>query len=110
LDEPYIKPWSQTSRDQELSVRFTVGSVKLNKREFLMGATTDKVKDTASEAIGKAKQGIGEAAAPTSCKAKADPGSQGQGPAGPRRRQGSRQARRQQGGRRGQQEPLIDAS
>jgi uncharacterized protein YjbJ (UPF0337 family) len=54
-----------------------------------MGATTDKVKGTANEAIGKAKQGIGEA--------------------GPRRRQGSHQGRCQQGGRRGQQEPLIDA-
>jgi uncharacterized protein YjbJ (UPF0337 family) len=30
-------------------------------RSILMGATADKIKGTANEAIGKAKQGIGEA-------------------------------------------------
>ena len=36
-----------------------------------MGATADKVKGATNEAIGKAKQGIGEATGPTACRAKA---------------------------------------
>jgi uncharacterized protein YjbJ (UPF0337 family) len=32
-----------------------------SKEESLMGATTDKVKGAANEAVGKAKQGVGEA-------------------------------------------------
>lgn len=31
------------------------------KRRIVMGSTTDKIKGAANEAIGKAKQGIGEA-------------------------------------------------
>jgi uncharacterized protein YjbJ (UPF0337 family) len=110
LGEPYIKPWSQTSRDQELSVRFTGGSVKLNKREFLMGATTDKVKGTASEAIGKAKQGIGEVAGSDKLQGEGaiqevkGRGQQALGDANEATKDAVNKRRR------GQQEPLIDAS
>jgi hypothetical protein len=38
----------------------TVGPAKTREEKF-MGATTDKVKGAANEAIGKAKQGAGEA-------------------------------------------------
>ena len=76
-----------------------------------MGATTDKVKGATNEAIGKAKQGIGEATGSDRLKGEGvDSGSQGQGPEGRRRRQGSHQGRRQQGRRRGEQEALIDRS
>jgi uncharacterized protein YjbJ (UPF0337 family) len=103
LGEPYIKPWSQTSRDQELSVRFTVGSVKLNKREFLMGGT-------ASEAIGKAKQGIGEVAGSDKLQGEGaiqevkGRGQQALGDANEATKDAVNKRRR------GQQEPLIDAS
>jgi len=38
-----------------------VAPANLNVRSFAMGSTTDKIKGNANEAIGKAKQGIGEA-------------------------------------------------
>ena len=73
-----------------------------------MGATTDKVKGTANEAIGKAKQGIGEAVGSDQLQGEgAIQEVEGQGPAGARRCQASHQGRRQQGGRRGEQEALI---
>jgi len=38
-----------------------ISSATFNIKEIAMGSTTDKIKGTANEAIGKAKQGIGEA-------------------------------------------------
>ena len=73
-----------------------------------MGSTADKVKGAANEAIGKAKQGVGEAVGSDRLQGEgADSGNQGQGPEGRRRRQGSHQGCREQGGRRGEQESLI---
>ena len=73
-----------------------------------MGATTDKIKGAANEAIGKAKQGIGEATGSERLQGEGvDPGSEGQGPAGAGRCQGCDQGCRQQGRRRRQQEALI---
>src|ERR1700712_874954 len=46
-----------SERPSDLSLR----SSNSEKRRVPMGATTDKVKGTTNEAIGKAKQGIGEA-------------------------------------------------
>ena len=62
---------------QEHSLELSIGSTKpsevrkfsgmslelatSDEQEYLMGATTDKIKGHANEAIGKAKQGIGEA-------------------------------------------------
>jgi uncharacterized protein YjbJ (UPF0337 family) len=46
---------------QELSMRPGLVSAKLNQRRVPMGATADKVKGATNEAIGKAKQGVGEA-------------------------------------------------
>jgi uncharacterized protein YjbJ (UPF0337 family) len=47
---------------QELSMLRRLVPVAFNKfRRVPMGATTDKVKGAANEAIGKAKQGVGEA-------------------------------------------------
>jgi uncharacterized protein YjbJ (UPF0337 family) len=48
--------------NQELSLHSGLGPAKLNlAKESSMGATTDKIKGATNEAIGKAKQGIGEA-------------------------------------------------
>ena len=45
---------------------------KLNsKKENFMGSTADKIKGATNEAIGKAKQGIGEAIGSDRCRAKA---------------------------------------
>ena len=64
-----------------------------------MGATADKIKGATNEAIGKAKQGVGEAVGSDRLKGEGvGPGNQGQGPEGRRRRQGGHQGRRQQGG------------
>jgi uncharacterized protein YjbJ (UPF0337 family) len=46
---------------QEHSADARIVSSKSNQRRVPMGATTDKVKGATNEAIGKAKQGIGEA-------------------------------------------------
>ena len=72
-----------------------------------MGSTTDKVKGATNEAIGKAKQGIGEATGSDRL--------QGEGVVqevtgkaqGHRRRQGSRQGGPRQGRQFGEQESLI---
>jgi hypothetical protein len=64
---------------------------KLNRlqRRILMGATTDKIKGTANEAIGKAKQGLGEATGSDRLPGRRrDPGAEGQGPEGRWRCQG----------------------
>jgi len=75
-----------------------------------MGSTADKVKGATNEAIGKAKQGVGEAVGSDRLQGEgAIQEIQRQGPAGPGRRQGSGKGRRQQGGCRCEQEPLIDA-
>jgi len=67
-----------------------------------MGATTDKIKGASNEAIGKAKQDIGEATGSDRLKGEGvHSGSQGQGSESRRRRQGGHQGRRQQGGCRG---------
>jgi uncharacterized protein YjbJ (UPF0337 family) len=42
-------------------VNFAVGTVNSQTKELVMSGTTDKIKGAANEAIGKAKQGIGEA-------------------------------------------------
>src|SRR4029079_15821803 len=52
---------TQTSDLTELFTHRSVANVKINQQEDLMGSTPDKIKGTANEAIGKAKQGIGEA-------------------------------------------------
>src|SRR3569623_1740718 len=36
-------------------------SLQANRKESFMGSTTDKIKGTTNEAVGKAKQGVGEA-------------------------------------------------
>jgi uncharacterized protein YjbJ (UPF0337 family) len=46
---------------QEHSTDAGIVLPKLNQRRIPMGATTDKVKGATNEAIGKAKQGVGEA-------------------------------------------------
>src|SRR6185369_3480060 len=53
----------QTSQIEELLQFMTrcPGEVQSPQRSIVMGATTDKIKGTANEAIGKAKRGIGEA-------------------------------------------------
>ena len=61
-----------------------------------MGSTTDKIKGATNEAIGKAKQGLGEATGSTSAEGRRrDSGSEGQGPEGRWRRQGCGQGRDQ---------------
>ena len=55
-----------------------------------MGATTDKIKGVANEAMGKAKQGVGEATGSDRLRAKARSRKKGQGPAGAGRCQGAR--------------------
>src|SRR4051812_15246384 len=42
-------------------IRDGLGSACSWREEYPMGSTADKIKGTANEAIGKAKQGIGEA-------------------------------------------------
>jgi uncharacterized protein YjbJ (UPF0337 family) len=48
---------------EELSNRLCLVPAKLNRAQgrILMGSTADKIKGKTNEAIGKAKQGIGEA-------------------------------------------------
>ena len=66
-----------------------------------MGAMEDKIKGTTNEAIGKAKQGIGEATGSDRLEGEGViQEAQRQGPEGRRRRQGSHQGRRERGGRR----------
>jgi uncharacterized protein YjbJ (UPF0337 family) len=60
--ERYRKPCSQTSPDQELLQHLGLALDEAQQqRRVPMGATTDKVKGATNEAIGKAKQGVGEA-------------------------------------------------
>jgi uncharacterized protein YjbJ (UPF0337 family) len=59
--------WNSTeNRDhkpdgQEHIVDRAIVSPKHNTKEHFMSSTTDKIKGTTNEAIGKAKQGVGEA-------------------------------------------------
>src|ERR1035437_5263162 len=56
------KARSQTRRDEELLLDLGLVLMKLNSRkEYSMGSTADKIKGASNEAIGKAKQGVGEA-------------------------------------------------
>src|ERR1700716_1123540 len=74
-----------------------------------MGATTDKVKGTANEAIGKAKQGVGEAVGSDKLQGEgAIQEVRGKAQQALGERQGSHQGWGQQGRRRREQESLID--
>src|ERR1700722_2658332 len=60
--ESYRKPRSQTRSEQELSAHGRLVPARPNhSKESSMGATADKIKGATNEAIGKAKQGVGEA-------------------------------------------------
>jgi len=73
-----------------------------------MGATTDKIKGAANEAMGKAKQGIGEATGSEGLQGEgAVQEIQGQRPEGRWRRQAGHQGCREPRGQRGEQESLT---
>src|ERR1700722_11134858 len=63
--ERYKKWRSHTSPQGMLRERFVAAKLDLSQtdrtRRTFMGSTADKIKGTANEVIGKAKQGIGEA-------------------------------------------------
>ena len=95
-------------RIKELFAHRDLSGEAQRSKENSMGSTTDKVKGATNEAIGKAKQGVGEAVGSDQLAGRRrGPGNQGQGPEGRWRRQGSHQGRRQQGGHRREQESLI---
>jgi uncharacterized protein YjbJ (UPF0337 family) len=52
---------NQSAQELSLYPGLDPASLTASKRRVLMGATADKVKGTTNEAIGKAKQGVGEA-------------------------------------------------
>ena len=74
-----------------------------------MGSTADKIKGATNEAIGKAKQGIGEATGSDRLQGEGVIQEvKGKGQKAARRRQGSHQGRRQQGRGGCEQEALSD--